>query len=110
MCVVVVCNGNKVVNMRKRYNEVWDVEIDRRSIFGNPYKGEVYGREECIRLHREYFKKRMREDPGFRKAVNGLQGKVLGCWCKPKGCHGDVIVEYLDSVKRYEDTLAKEVK
>jgi hypothetical protein len=26
-----------------------------------------------------------------------LQGKTLGCWCKPLACHGDVIVEILES-------------
>ena len=24
-----------------------------------------------------------------------LRGKVLGCWCKPEACHGDVLVELL---------------
>ena len=25
-----------------------------------------------------------------------LQGKTLGCFCKPDPCHGDIIKEYLD--------------
>jgi hypothetical protein len=26
-----------------------------------------------------------------------LRGMVLGCWCKPEACHGDVILEYLEA-------------
>ena len=28
-----------------------------------------------------------------------LKGKVLGCWCAPEGCHGDVLAELADSLK-----------
>lgn len=27
-----------------------------------------------------------------------LRGKTLGCWCKPAGCHGDVILARLDAL------------
>lgn len=25
--------------------------------------------------------------------LHAVQGKVLGCWCKPRDCHGDILVE-----------------
>ena len=25
-----------------------------------------------------------------------LKGKVLGCYCKPEACHGDIIVDFLE--------------
>ena len=28
--------------------------------------------------------------------IQELEGKVLGCWCKPQDCHGDVLVELID--------------
>jgi Domain of unknown function (DUF4326) len=28
-------------------------------------------------------------------ALPGLNGKVLGCWCKPEPCHRDVLMELL---------------
>lgn len=28
-----------------------------------------------------------------------LKGKILGCFCKPKACHCDIIKEYLDNLK-----------
>ena len=27
------------------------------------------------------------------KWTDELKGKTLGCFCKPKSCHGDVLVE-----------------
>ena len=29
-----------------------------------------------------------------------LEGKTLGCWCKPKTCHGDVLVELVNDMFR----------
>ena len=25
-----------------------------------------------------------------------LEGKILGCWCKPLACHGDVLLELIE--------------
>lgn len=32
------------------------------------------------------------ERPDLIERLPELQGKVLGCWCKPEDCHGDVLV------------------
>ena len=29
--------------------------------------------------------------------LHELDGKILGCWCKPKPCHGDVIAELVNN-------------
>lgn len=69
-----------------------------RSKLHNPFKvGEDGTRQEVIDKYREYFYVRLDDDPEFREAVENLRGKTLGCWCTPKSCHGDVIVEYLDT-------------
>ena len=39
-------------------------------------------------------------DSEFATRVKGLRGKQLGCFCKPKACHGDVIVEYLENIMK----------
>ncbi len=39
-----------------------------------------------------------------------LQGKVLGCWCKPAKCHGDVLARYADSAEPDLVKLAKPSK
>ena len=33
------------------------------------------------------------------KAIKELKGKILGCWCPPQKCHGDVLIEL---TKKYE--------
>lgn len=73
--------------------------IDRTTRFGNKFvleeNGGLYSRERSIEKYRSWFKNKIRKDPDFRKAVDDLAGQKLGCWCKPKSCHGDVILEYL---------------
>lgn len=65
--------------------------------FGNPFPVGEHGREKCIELFEEYFLKRVDEDVKFREAVLQLRGKKLGCFCKPQKCHGDIIVEWLET-------------
>jgi len=91
----------RVVNLRK---EKYDVCIGRGSPFGNNMrigskvdgKLEPVTREEAIAWYKEYFYARLKQQPEFRQAVEALKGKVLGCWCKPLPCHGDVIRDYLE--------------
>lgn len=72
--------------------------IDRSTRFGNPFKmakdGGEHTRESSIEAYREWFRDQL-EDDEFRAAVEDLRGKTLGCWCKPKACHGDVILACL---------------
>lgn len=70
--------------------------IGRPTQFGNPYPIKEFGRREAIERYRTYFELRIMRSP-FRKLVEGLRGKVLVCHCKPMACHGDVIVEWLES-------------
>jgi len=76
--------------------------IGRSTRFGNPFKmkkdGGEYTREGCVQAYREWFHEKVENDPEFRQAVKDLRGETLGCYCKPKACHGDVIVEYLRSL------------
>lgn len=56
--------------------------------------------QKAVRLadgrYRKYFYHRLSTDKEFRKRIGNLQGKTLGCFCKPDPCHGDIIKEYLD--------------
>jgi hypothetical protein len=88
----------RVVNLRR---EKYDVYIGRAGhgqdgYFGNPFPVGAYGGFAFPR-YRAYFLNRMKGDPEFRSRVEQLRGKVLGCFCKPCPCHGDVIVEYLEN-------------
>lgn len=73
--------------------------IDRSTIFGNPFRldedGGEYTREESVEQYEEWFMDKITSDDEFREAVEELRGETLGCYCKPKACHGDVILAYL---------------
>lgn len=85
----------RIVNLKK---EKYDVYIGRPSIFGNPFNiGKDGNREEVIEKHLWHFLARLVKDRDFRKKVLSLKGKTLGCYCKPLGCHGDIIVKYLEN-------------
>jgi hypothetical protein len=88
----------ELVNV-ERYGQDGVQMIDRTTEFGNKFKlkkdGGDYTRKESVEEYRKWFKDKISHDPEFRDAVEELRGETLGCWCKPKPCHGDVILEYL---------------
>lgn len=64
------------------------------SIFANPFRISEetdVSREESVNRFRSY----IRKSPLLLKELESLRGKTLGCWCKPKKCHGDVLLELL---------------
>jgi hypothetical protein len=66
-----------------------DVYIGRPSKWGNPFEiGKDGDRETVIRKYREW----VVTQPHLMAALPELRGKVLGCWCAPQACHGDVLV------------------
>ena len=76
----------KVVHCKR---EPYDVYIGRPSKWGNPYSsGRDGSREEVIAKYEEW----LYTQPDLMAELSKLQGKVLGCWCSPKPCHGDVLV------------------
>ncbi len=88
-----------VVNL---YKESFDTYIGREnrrlglkeSIWHNPFFiGKDGTREEVIAKYR----KRLLNRPALLNRVKELKGKVLGCYCKPLPCHGDVLVELADN-------------
>lgn len=93
----------KVVNLNK---ERYDVYIGRgageRGLFGNPHVLDANAssslRALCIEKFETYFLERLETDAYFKRRVHELKGKTLGCFCKPKQCHGDVIAKYLDAL------------
>jgi hypothetical protein len=89
----------RVVHVREGY----DVYIGRPGKgkdgpFGNPFRlTREADRDVVLEQYRAWFLKRVCEDQLFRAAVLALRGRVLGCFCKPKTCHGDIIVEWIDA-------------
>jgi hypothetical protein len=81
----------RVVNM---HHEPFDVLIQRPSCWGNPFRIPQAGsREDVIFLYELLIRTR----PDFiTKIKQELRGKRLGCGCKPKACHGDVLAKIAD--------------
>ena len=77
----------KVVNLK---HEEFDVYIGRGSKWGNRFViGRDGSREEVIAKYRAWILK----NDYLLSCLSELKGKVLGCYCKPLACHGDVLVE-----------------
>jgi hypothetical protein len=109
-----------VVNKYKHESNY--IYIGRGSVFGNPFpmNGEN-DRDECIEKFYYYFKKIMFSNSQnsashdiLKKSVLDLIERVyngetiyLGCFCKPKACHGDVIKRYIDAAIKKLISLEK---
>lgn len=77
-----------VVHCKK---DKYDVYIGRPSKWGNPYSiGKDGTRKEVLEKFLEYV-----YTSGLVEDIEELRGKVLGCWCSPKQCHGDVLQSIL---------------
>lgn len=91
----------KVANVR---NQPYDVYIGREnktfglkaSKWANPFvigpdgsRGEVLAKYENWLL----------EHPELLNELSELDGKILGCWCHPQKCHGDILIKLLKTNK-----------
>lgn len=91
--------ATKVVNLK---TDKYDVYIGRtgrgqEGYFGNPFRlTQDLDRHMSIKAYEFWFYRRLARDPEFKRRIDGLKGKTLGCFCKPLVCHGDVIVAYLE--------------
>jgi len=109
----------RVVNI---LHESHDVYIGRpgrgmAGPFGNRYKiGRDGTREEVLEKYRADFYEKVK-DPDFRKKIEVLRGKRLGCFCVreawspgdqgPIVCHGQIIADWIE---RHSDFENKEEK
>jgi len=84
-----------VVNMKNCYprfgTQDGDVRIDRGSKWGNPFHIGVLNRDEVCDAYEEWFNKN-------HMSIEELVGaNRLGCWCKPKRCHGDFLKRLIEA-------------
>ena len=84
---VVFINEN---GTKKRYPE-------QDSIWSNPFKIDKDGtREEVIVKYRDYIVNKIQTKNLIGELLK-LKNKNLGCWCKPESCHGDVLVDLINT-------------
>lgn len=78
----------------------YDILIDRSTKWGNPFGHVrdrrttasvlVITRDEAIARYEEW----LPSQPHLIAALPELRDKVLGCWCRPLACHGDVLIRF----------------
>lgn len=92
-----------------------DVYIGRRWSFGgwdlpqspwaNPYRiGRDGSREEVLRKYKKLILTRV----DLLQKLPELGGKILGCFCSPEPCHGDVLVQLYRAVVMDDNRHATE--
>lgn len=77
----------------------FDVYIGRPSKWGNPFshkkgtaaKYTTKTRAEAIASYRTWLWAGIGNGTVLLDELSALDGKVLGCWCHPKACHGEVL-------------------
>jgi hypothetical protein len=81
------------ITVVNKYASDFDVYIGRGSKWGNPFVVGVDGtRKEVI----DWYEEHLTNSPELLEALPELLGKRLGCFCKPKACHGDVLKKYAE--------------
>ncbi len=93
----------RVVNLKL---DKYEIYIGRGSIWGNPFvMGKDGTRDSVIAKYRYQLMQALKQGSITNDDLINLRGKVLGCYCKPLKCHGDVLAEfaeqaYLENEKR----------
>jgi hypothetical protein len=81
----------KVLNKYKDGMPTNAVYIGRPSKWGNPFEiGKDGTRNEVILLYQEWI---TAQPTKIAEAKRELAGKDLICFCSPKSCHGDILLE-----------------
>jgi hypothetical protein len=80
-----------VVHVRKALCTLYigrEAKDCKASKWANPFHVGIDGnRFEVIEMYETY----VRESPALMAALHELDNQILGCWCHPKACHGDVL-------------------
>lgn len=50
-----------------------------------------------LKCYELYLRERLKNNMIFKRKFLELKGKKLGCFCKPKPCHTDVMIDYLEN-------------
>lgn len=86
-----------VINRHKQVAPRGAVYIGRGSIWGNPFKLEDYGynRDKVLQLYSTHLDNLLNDPSTKEKFLELVNCSSLVCYCKPKPCHGDVMLDKL---------------
>ena len=83
---------DKVVHCKK---SDFDVYVGRPSKWGNPFEiGQDGTRSQVSQKYEDW----IQTQPELMDALPELKGKILGCWCTPKPCHGEILKKLVDNL------------
>ena len=104
-CFVVDCRSAAFKDAEAEGMGVYIGRKTRRrpaSKWGNPFplqrNATPEERAEAIAKYEAH----LRSTPDLIAALPELRGKVLGCWCAPEACHGDVLARLVDQIGAVE--------
>jgi len=83
---------NNIDNLYIGRNMSFYVPGTLQSKWCNKFPVKKYGRDECVRLYKEYI---LNSKELYNQLDELLNYKELGCWCHPELCHGDILIELL---------------
>ena len=72
-----------------------------KSKWHNPFSIKKYGEEKSLELFEDYILKNI----DLLNDLHELEGKTLGCWCKPEKCHGDILIKLW--IEQNEDKIVE---
>lgn len=84
-------SGPRVYNRRHADVPEDAVDISRGSEWGNPFR--ITARRSRAAAIEEYRQWVLAQPGRLEYTRQELHGKDLLCWCKPRPCHGDVLLE-----------------
>lgn len=103
----------RVVNIRRDLEVIATAKLNRRYIYigrgkdsswGNPYTHIPTGTlaKFVVPYHQVLakYEEHVRSSTVLMNRLGTLRGCVLGCFCKPKACHGDVLVKLFEEAFR----------
>lgn len=83
----------RVTNIARHRYDVY-IGRGRGGIWGNPFREGPHGtKSEVIEKYRAWIE----TQPHLMARLPELRGKILGCWCAPDICHGDVLAALADA-------------
>jgi hypothetical protein len=98
-----------VANLKRDKNLIKWAKENKKYVFigrgmyklgwGNPFGLEDGGRDACIDAYMDYY---WPLKTSLHSKVSQLKGKVLGCYCYPKRCHGDFLAELANNLDNIE--------
>lgn len=97
-----------MISVVNKHFEHFTVYIGRGSIWGNPFSHligtkaqfKVETREEAIECYRSWLWTEIREGRITKELLLTLDNQILGCYCSPKRCHGEILRAAVEWAKK----------